>query len=163
MEKKKETYSELLKDPRWQKKRLEILNRDNFTCQICGHNDRTLHVHHIHYKKGKKPCEYDEESLITLCDDCHEEEHLSKLHILDTIQDLQDSGFLMIEIEAVLDDVNVLVTGLRKPDGVVRNLGGAMEVKEPVDDDVDYWSLDYPLTLCKRIARWRSQFPKFKR
>ena len=29
-------YSEKLKDPRWQKKRLEILERDNFRCQYCG-------------------------------------------------------------------------------------------------------------------------------
>jgi len=30
------TYSEKLKDPRWQKKRLEILSRDNFTCETAN-------------------------------------------------------------------------------------------------------------------------------
>lgn len=29
------TYSQKLRDPRWQKKRLEILERDSFTCQHC--------------------------------------------------------------------------------------------------------------------------------
>ena len=30
---KSSDYSKLLQDPRWQKKRLEIMQRDNFTCQ----------------------------------------------------------------------------------------------------------------------------------
>lgn len=46
---KKEIYSEKLKDPRWQKKRLEILNRDEFACRFCGDNKSTLNVHHISY------------------------------------------------------------------------------------------------------------------
>ena len=29
-------YSEQLKSPKWQKKRLEIMQRDKFTCQLCG-------------------------------------------------------------------------------------------------------------------------------
>jgi 5-methylcytosine-specific restriction endonuclease McrA len=32
----KKTYSELLKSPKWQKKRLEIMSRDKFTCKKCG-------------------------------------------------------------------------------------------------------------------------------
>lgn len=72
------TYSEKLKDPRWQKKRLEILNRDNFTCQSCGDTTKTLHVHHIHYYAGMLPWEYAPEILITLCEDCHQFEEARK-------------------------------------------------------------------------------------
>lgn len=68
-------YEELLKDPRWQRKRLEIMQRDNFTCQKCGCNDKPLNVHHLYYNKNKKPWEYDNSSLITLCEDCHREKH----------------------------------------------------------------------------------------
>ena len=67
-------YSEQLKDPRWQKKRLEILQRDDFTCQVCGDKESTLHVHHKCYTKGKKPWEYEAYSLITLCEECHKDE-----------------------------------------------------------------------------------------
>lgn len=33
---KKSDYSQKLLDPRWQRKRLEILQRDDFTCQVCS-------------------------------------------------------------------------------------------------------------------------------
>jgi len=67
-------YLEQLKDPRWQKKRLEILNRDNFTCQCCGSKENELQVHHKYYDKKKLAWEYDNDCLITLCKDCHEYE-----------------------------------------------------------------------------------------
>jgi len=42
-------YFEKFKDPRWQKKRLEIMERDQWTCQDCGSTDRSLNVHHMRY------------------------------------------------------------------------------------------------------------------
>lgn len=68
----KKSYSELLKDPRWQKKRLEILNRDNFTCQLCTDTQTELHVHHLEYVDGKCPWEVENYHLITYCKHCHE-------------------------------------------------------------------------------------------
>jgi len=67
-------YSEKLKDPRWQKKRLEIFERDGWTCQECKNTKITLHVHHLIYKSGCDPWEYESSELITLCEDCHQEE-----------------------------------------------------------------------------------------
>jgi hypothetical protein len=72
MKKEKQNYVAMLKDPRWQKKRLEIMQRDNFTCQHCGCTDKSLQVHHLWYSSLKKPWEYNDESLITLCEHCHE-------------------------------------------------------------------------------------------
>jgi hypothetical protein len=63
------TYKEKLLDPRWQKKRLQILDRDNFTCQCCGDNTRTLNVHHKSYFNN--PWDVDNTELITYCSDCH--------------------------------------------------------------------------------------------
>jgi len=65
------TYSEKLKNPLWQKKRLEILNRDNFTCLLCSDTDTELHIHHKEYKSGKKPWEYKDDNFQTLCKHCH--------------------------------------------------------------------------------------------
>jgi len=67
------TYAEKLKDPRWQKKRLKILERDNWKCRECGATDKTLHVHHTQYKGD--PWEIEDVKLKTLCCDCHENEH----------------------------------------------------------------------------------------
>lgn len=68
------TYSEKLKDPRWQKKRLQILERDNWTCTACGDMRSTLAVHHFYYERGKDPWDYPDDALATLCEDCHERE-----------------------------------------------------------------------------------------
>lgn len=67
----KTSYSDKLKDPRWQKKRLKILERDDFTCTKCGDNSETLHVHHYYYEKGFEPWDYHIDSLTTYCSTCH--------------------------------------------------------------------------------------------
>lgn len=74
------TYFEKLKDPRWQKKRLGILNRDDFTCQICKAKDATLHVHHEYYIPERDPWAYPDFSLTTLCEQCHELERMETPH-----------------------------------------------------------------------------------
>lgn len=69
----KKTYSEKLKDPRWQKRRLEILSRSDFTCEDpgCGNKEETLHVHHLDYLSNAEPWEYPDEYLMVLCESCH--------------------------------------------------------------------------------------------
>lgn len=34
-----------------------------------------LNVHHLHYKRGAAPWEYDDNELVTLCESCHKKEH----------------------------------------------------------------------------------------
>lgn len=65
------SYFELLKDPRWQRKRLEIMERDWFACRICGDDKTTLNVHHQFYLSKLKPWEYENDTLMTLCEPCH--------------------------------------------------------------------------------------------
>jgi len=92
-------YSEKLKDPRWQKKRLEILSRDDWTCQRCHDTQKTLHVHHIKYFNTKEPWEIDEDYLITLCSECHEderEEFSQNSH--DLIEILKGLGYMASDI-----------------------------------------------------------------
>ena len=72
---KPKRHQDKYKDPRWQKKRLEIMERDNFTCQSCGDTESTLNVHHTYYEKGKKPWEYPDVTLITWCENCHKDRH----------------------------------------------------------------------------------------
>lgn len=67
-------YSEKLKDPRWQKKRLNIFERDKWNCQLCHDKESTLHVHHRYYEKGHEPWDYPDMALITLCEFCHQDE-----------------------------------------------------------------------------------------
>jgi len=85
------TYQEQLKSPKWQKKRLEILTRDNFTCLSCKSTEKQLHVHHGYYEKNKMLWEYENESLYTLCFTCHEviQMHVSDIKLMiGTIKDV---------------------------------------------------------------------------
>lgn len=66
------TYSEKLRDPRWQKRKAEICQRDEWKCKLCGDNYETLHVHHKRYINGNEPWEYEDDDLITLCSTCHQ-------------------------------------------------------------------------------------------
>jgi 5-methylcytosine-specific restriction endonuclease McrA len=75
------TYVEKLKSPEWQKKRLEILQRDKFTCTMCGSTEKQLHVHHKVYIYKNDPWDYENEFLTTLCLECHEEEEYSKYFV----------------------------------------------------------------------------------
>lgn len=64
-------YAVKLRDPRWQRRRLEILERDAWMCQLCGDDQSTLVVHHIWY--AGEPWDAPEDALVTLCERCHEE------------------------------------------------------------------------------------------
>src|SRR5689334_2367719 len=64
-------YADKLKDPRWQKKRLQVMERDGFACSDCGSSKNTLHVHHCAYV-GRDPWQAPESVLLTQCADCHE-------------------------------------------------------------------------------------------
>jgi hypothetical protein len=70
-------YSDYWKDPRWQKKRLEIFERDEWKCQECQSTTETLCVHHKKYT-APVPWEQPDEDLITLCEGCHELEEATK-------------------------------------------------------------------------------------
>ena len=105
------TYSEKLKDPRWQKKRLEILERDGWACQICGDSENPLHVHHRIYIKGNAPWDYDADSLVTLCEVCHEYE----THDMDKAADLISEAFKkkffagdLLQISLAVDSMELL-------------------------------------------------------
>lgn len=74
--KKKKSYWDKLQDRRWQKKRTEIMQRDNFCCQYpnCPSTTSMLDVHHKAYLRNTDPWDYPEYCLITLCREHHEVE-----------------------------------------------------------------------------------------
>lgn len=99
-------YSEKLRDPRWQKRRLEILQRDNFTCQKCGDGEETLAVHHFFYRKGIEPWDYPDSALLTLCESCHAEERETRQqNEVMLLSALSDSGWLSGDINGLVFDI----------------------------------------------------------
>jgi 5-methylcytosine-specific restriction endonuclease McrA len=73
MAKENKSYEEKLKHPKWQRKRLEIMQRDDFKCKKCGDEETCLQVHHLKYESGLNPWESDSKDLITLCEHCHQD------------------------------------------------------------------------------------------
>lgn len=81
-------------DPRWQKKRLEIMDRDNWECVDCGRNEETLNVHHLLYFDDiENPWEYENGHLLTLCKDCHKDAHECRMYIPTEMYDFITSDF----------------------------------------------------------------------
>jgi hypothetical protein len=87
-ERRMATYFEKLRDPRWQKRRLEIMSLTNFSCEGCGDKSKTLNVHHKIYRKRADPWDYADNELACLCEECHEIEHASRTRIDEAISRL---------------------------------------------------------------------------
>lgn len=64
-------YLEDLRSPKWQKKRLEIMQRAGWKCELCINAEENLQIHHKKYISGHKPWEYENDLLICLCESCH--------------------------------------------------------------------------------------------
>lgn len=71
----KKTYAEKLRDPRWQKKRLEILQLRGWKCVSCEDSEEELHVHHRYYISGRDPWEYPDWCYEVKCKSCHQHDH----------------------------------------------------------------------------------------
>jgi hypothetical protein len=70
--KKNTEYANKLRDPRWQKKRLEVMEKAQWKCERCNASDKELQVHHGMYEYNKDPWDYDTSVLWCLCKRCHE-------------------------------------------------------------------------------------------
>ncbi len=110
---KKLSYAEQLRHPMWQRKRLEVMQRDDFACQSCYGTEATLNVHHKRYVKGRMAWDYPADELVTLCQECHESKHSEKEFFDGFIALLPEEG------PDALDSVMCLVGGWASARGVV--------------------------------------------
>jgi hypothetical protein len=118
----KKTYYEKLKDPRWQKKRLEVMESNDFCCEVCGDDSSTLNVHHKEYFKNQDPWDYDKGQLVCLCESCHEEEH-SHIDVLKFV-----CSFLNLDGPANREEVAFLISGYAGYD--YKSLLSAVEIDD---------------------------------
>ena len=63
----------------YQEWRRIVLERDNYTCQHCEETGGKLVVHHIKTFKMNPDLRIEPSNGIVLCNDCHEELHLSRV------------------------------------------------------------------------------------
>lgn len=129
-------YAKKFKDPRWQKKRLEVLEEREWCCEQCETKDKTLHVHHSVYFKGKDPWDYHEGYLKVLCETCHSEIHKIKE-----------------KIDVVVGDLNI-DTMLRVLGYSIANLDGPFESTAETDEEL-LGMADYFRTTQKSLKYMR--------
>lgn len=96
--------------PKWQKRRLEMLESVDYQCQSCEDTEKTLHVHHKRYIKGRDVWDYPDDDLEVLCADCHKHEHWQKDELNKMI-----SSFDSMQIS----DLICLLAGMQNYIGVI--------------------------------------------
>lgn len=91
-------YADLLKHPRWQRKRLEIFNRDEWKCTKCSDTETNLQVHHLYYRSDTDPWDYPNDVFLTLCDTCHRKVEFIKWLRKYGIRQLIQQGFFRSDV-----------------------------------------------------------------
>lgn len=117
-------YWQKLQDPRWQKKRLEIMERAGFKCMDCDDSTETLSVHHSYYEKGKEPWEYHDQALHCLCAGCHEARADAERQLLLAFSRFGTSDVLTIA-EGILYAANAGLAGKAIRHGIDLERSGA--------------------------------------
>ncbi len=127
-------YREKLKDPRWQKLRLQVFERDCWMCQICYDEETTLAVHHRYYNRNMEPWDYPLEALVTLCEDCHASERE---------QWAEYEALLLRELRKTLfaDDLRELALGFSYLDSRVWGHQAAVACRDTLKSMVDQYNL----------------------
>lgn len=88
----------LLNAKKWKRKRLRIIRRDNGQCTVCGSKEKLCVHHTYYYDDNRPPWDYSDESLITLCEDCHNKWHREHNSILlDPTKSIKKAKVIKIE------------------------------------------------------------------
>lgn len=124
------TYAQKLRSPHWQKKRLQILERDNWACRCCNATNKPLQVHHLYYRKVE-PWEYPDEAYQTLCEDCH---GLRQQIVDNRIEEVKIAiaNYTSRELELVLKNI---VEYARYPFGAIPGVQEWETREDPKDDE----------------------------
>ena len=111
------SYSDKLRNPKWQRKRLEIFERDGFTCTQCGDDKNELQVHHKIYIPDIQPWEYPNDVLITLCKKCHDKEFVRwkyEVYLLHTLKAKGFSSFEILSLSCFIEKYNGFRNDVKK-------------------------------------------------
>ena len=129
------SYQKKLKDPKWEKRRIEILEYAQWRCQLCGNKKEELHVHHSYYEKGKTPWDYPNSALIALCHTCHAEKtHKPSFMTYNEVRFL--FGFIGENLERTATDLSIVARGRRHED-MRRHVDRYWELKKDLSMFVD--------------------------
>lgn len=122
-----------------------IKSRDHHTCQMCGRNDKPLHVHHFHYGKRGSIFGVDDSEMITLCEDCHKKQHDFKYCIDGLINEMRNTLTDLEIVEILCKDLRDYCGIKYKGDGYPSPIN-----KSNIDE---FSSINKDALL--RLSKWR--------
>jgi len=130
-------WSSAFRDSRWQKKRLEIMQRDGWACQSCGAKGEgvTLNVHHIYYESGKAPWEYPDDVLVTFCESCHKKLHQMVRGLTTRIYSSPDAESILELIDGFLDGISSIRSARNGDEHYTRGYGSG-KLMMAVEDSI---------------------------
>jgi len=64
------TYAAKLKDPRWKRKRRDLIIAAGCACEECGDKESRLQIHHKYHDHSLAPWEYPHKAMCVLCSGC---------------------------------------------------------------------------------------------
>lgn len=82
-----------------------VLNRDNYTCQICGEKDTRLEIHHIQFRSKGGSNRMD--NLVTLCRDCHKQIHSGGLVFDKKIKSFKHASHMNIMRSRLVEELRL--------------------------------------------------------
>lgn len=131
-------YQEWLNSPLWQKRRLQILERDNYRCTWCSDKDHQLHVHHKYYLDDRYPWEYEDDALVTVCDCCHKKYHFMDWMMKKAYDKLKDE----IGKDASLTIIDDILTRMERATGRKAILNSIEQIKPAIEIADEEWLKD---------------------
>lgn len=128
----KTAYQKKLEDPRWQKKRLEALERAGWKCEGCDAETEQLHVHHRYYVSKREPWDYPQWTYKVLCKTCHKiETEINSTELQDferVFEMVGDPSVLFV----MLDDIRC--THQLNSEQILAFVGRFLPKKVPISD-----------------------------
>lgn len=122
------------KTAEWQRKKNAVLERDNYTCQICGNRSGLMQVHHITYNNCRgKAYNSPMGDLITLCEHCHAHDDGDHKHFY--------NGEFVVRV------------GKGKP--YVDNIGFFIAKREAIDNWWEGWMNGIIISAKHKYLNWR--------
>ncbi|GEM_PF-2268184 len=143
MARRNNDFFEAYKHPKWQKKRLIILDRDEYMCRNCGESESQLHIHHLYYLPNYKPWEYDDDALLTLCEKCHKE-------FTEIATEIRKNIGLICNTDSLLETSKLLSVIGNNPPYIPLDLRKIAEILISSDSDIYSKIMDF-IETCKNM------------
>jgi len=80
-----------------------VLNRDNYSCQICGAMNTRLEVHHIKFRSQGGSDSMD--NLVALCSDCHSKVHCGELTFDEKVKSFKHASHMNVMKKRLLESL----------------------------------------------------------